>query len=408
MSTIKSASPSYTNDIARDDAVRGPSFDLSADAILNTHHLLNINADRNLVVRAMHGDRALLEDAAHGVGSNLLDAAPELAERAKDLEALLAGRMPRMEIGLILRPQVTIGRYVWVQTVALRDAEGNVQGVNHMLADATVFGRTWERNERHRREAAALRHRVAQLTMEVALAQSELRGLDDAKSQFVAAAAHEMRNPLASLIGYLELLEVENPENLDDAQRHHMQGISRSAQRLRLLTNNLLDITRIDSNRLELTMTAIDPLELVEDAVSEMQPLFDAKQQAVFLKADQDLPQIWCDKLRAMQILSNLLSNAHKYTPEGGKITVQAGRQKQKPMVVLRVKDNGIGIPLDDQYHLFDRFYRASNAGAADGAGAGLGLSITHSLVRLHGGKLWFESKPGKGATFFVTFPIVE
>ncbi len=376
--------------------------------MLRAHHMLSLVADTSLIIYALQGDVALLATPGVGIGSRLTDAAPELSTRQRDLEALLSGRMREIDIGLIQRSDAPVGRYVWVHTAAIHDAQGNVLGINHLLVDATSFGFNWERNERYRRESGELRHRVAQLTMEVALAQSELQRLDDAKSQFVSAAAHEMRNPLASLIGFLELLETDDLQSLEEVQRRYLEGISRSAQRLRLLTNNMLDMTRLDSNRLELVMAMVDPLELMEQAVGEMQPLFEAKELSVYLKAEPKLPLIWCDKLRAMQILSNLLTNAHKYTPTGGSITVQVSRQKQKPMVCIRVKDTGIGIPIDDQYRLFGRFYRASNAGAADGAGAGLGLAITQSLVRLHGGKIWFESKVGKGTSFFVTFPVVD
>jgi signal transduction histidine kinase len=139
-----------------------------------------------------------------------------------------------------------------------------------------------------------------------------------------------------------------------------------------------------------------------------MQPLFDLKRQRVILKSEQAVPRIWSDRVRAMQILSNLLSNAHKYTPAGGTVTVSVRRVRNRPFVELRVKDTGIGIPPEEHFRLFSRFYRASNAGQADGAGAGLGLAITHSLVRLHGGKIWFESNPGRGSIFYVTFPVAS
>ncbi len=297
---------------------------------------------------------------------------------------------------------------VWAQTTAVRDPEGNVLGVNHMVAEASTLGVRWERSERQARELAELRHRLAQISMQAVLAQTELKGLDDAKTQFVSVAAHELRTPLASLIGYLELLEMEETLALAGPQRAYLDGIHRSALRLRMLTSNLLDITRIDSNRLELLMSVNGSIELVEQAVGEMQSLFDAKKQRVILKAEPALPLIWCDRQRCLQVLTNLLSNAHKYTPQGGAITVQVKRMKKQPMVCIRVKDTGIGIPPEDQHRIFTRFHRAANAGAADGSGAGLGLAIAQSIVRLHGGKLWFESKLGKGTTFFVSLPAAD
>lgn len=382
--------------------------DLAATAILDAPHIAWISADRDLIVRVVRGNLRLISASAGGVGLPLTQVAPELAGREGDLDALLGGRLDTLDIGLVRREGASEGRHIWAQSTPICDALGNVVGINHMVAQAAQLGDRRERDERRRREITLVRQHVAQLTMELALTRSELQRLDDAKSQFVSAAAHELRNPLASLIGYLELMMTEDLQDLNKAQRTYLAGIDRGAQRLRLLTNNLLDITRIDASQLELDATTMDSLDLVEQAVSEMQPLFDAKKQRLVLKADPALPLIWCDRLRALQILTNLLSNAHKYTPQQGAVTVQVSRVKNKPMVCIQVKDTGIGIPPGDQYRLFTRFYRASNATSADGAGAGLGLAITQSLVRLHGGKLWFESKLGKGTSFYVTFPIAD
>jgi signal transduction histidine kinase len=238
------------------------------------------------------------------------------------------------------------------------------------------------------------------------MAQADLRRLDDAKTQFVSAAAHELRNPLAALIGYTEILTEEVADRLTADQQQSLSGIAHSALRLRQLTNNLLDLSRLDSDRLELVMQAVDPLSLLDGALAEMQPLMDAKQQQLLIKAEPQLPAIWCDKQRALQILVNLLSNANKYTAAGGRIAAEVHHERDEPFVTFAIRDEGIGIPADDQPQLFLRFYRAANATAADGAGAGLGLALTQSLVRLHGGRLWFESTQGKGATFYVTFPV--
>ncbi len=385
-----------------------PEFTLSAAELFGAHENMCLVTDRALTVHTIIGDRRLLFAPNVAEGMPLAIVAPELADYAGDLDDLLSGRLRKLEIGLSPRKKRRPIRHIWAQTVPVSDAGGQIVGVNHLIAHGTSVGLQRERCQREHREAVKLRNRVAQLTMDLEEARADLKRLDDAKSNFVSAASHELRNPLASLMGFLELLELEANTTCTPTQHSYLEGISRSAHRLRRLTNNLLDIARIDAHHLQLAMEEVDALDLVERAVSELQPLVDSKQQQLILKADPGLPLLWCDRERAMQVLVNLLSNAHKYTPQAGKITVQVGRDPQKPMLCITVNDTGIGIPLDDQYHLFTRFYRAANAGAADGAGAGLGLTISRSLVQLHGGELWFESRLGHGATFHVTFPTAE
>lgn len=389
-----------------------PAFDRAlarlraSEAILTAQGTACLVADSHLVVRAAVGARALLPKNPYPAGYSLSEVAPAVANARPQVQALLDGTSSILDLGLLRNggQPVEIGA-VQVLLAPLRDGSA-VVGVLYLAQDGAQLQSLQERNDRQRRELYELRQRIGQLNLDLALANSELRRLDDAKSQFVSAAAHELRNPLASLLGYIELITEEGTSNLTETQQQFLGNINRSAQRLRQLTSNLLDITRLDSNRLELVMTTISPVDLLEMALIEMQPLFDGKRQRVLVKAEPALPAIWCDRARALQILTNLLSNAHKYTPAGGSITAQVSRQKGRPFVTFRIKDNGIGIPADDQMRLFTRFYRATNATDADGTGAGLGLSITQSLVRLHGGKIWFESKEGKGTSFYVTLPI--
>jgi signal transduction histidine kinase len=151
-----------------------------------------------------------------------------------------------------------------------------------------------------------------------------------------------------------------------------------------------------------------DLLALVEAVAAEFRPQLEAKAQHLTLRAPPGLPPALCDETRAAQIISNLLSNASKYTPQGGLITVSMAPAEEKGFLQISVADNGVGIPAEDQPKLFDRFIRARNAILTGSSGAGLGLYITRSLVELHGGRIWFVSEPGKGSTFHVTFPIAD
>jgi signal transduction histidine kinase len=232
--------------------------------------------------------------------------------------------------------------------------------------------------------------------------------LDDLKSQFISVAAHELRTPLTSLLGFVELLLEDQPAGVSARQTQFLEMINRSSQRLLSLTNNLLDITRMDADRIELHLQETDPLKLVERVANELQPLFNAHHQLLLLSAVQNLPHILCDRTRAHQILVNLLGNANKYSPDGATVSVDIALEEDQHFLRFAVKDSGIGIPLADHSKLFDRFFRASNARVDGIAGAGLGLSITRSLVEMHGGRIWFDSAAGAGSTFYVTFPVVS
>lgn len=368
-----------------------------------TRHNSILLTDQNLNIVGHWGDEWCSGMAA--IGDSLDLCLPELHDHSLELADVLAGRLNGLDLGLLQRPILEGVYWAWVKISSVQQ-EAGVTGLMVLVLDAGSLGDRIERLERQRRELFDMRQQLAQANIELAFARTEVERLDEAKSQFVSAAAHELRNPLASLMGFVELFSDEDTSNLRESQRQYLAGLSRGAQRLRQLTNNLLDITRVDANRIELQLEPMDALSLIEQAVADMQPLFDIKKQRIFLKSEARVPRILADGTRALQILGNLLSNAHKYTPPGGSITVQASRVKGQPFALLRVIDTGIGIPADEQYKIFTRFFRGSNAGAADGSGAGLGLALTHSLVSLHGGKIWFESRPGQGATFLVTFPI--
>jgi signal transduction histidine kinase len=136
--------------------------------------------------------------------------------------------------------------------------------------------------------------------------------------------------------------------------------------------------------------------------------MLEAKGQCLTLHVLPGLPPALCDKVRAPQIISNLLSNASKYTPDGGLITVTVAPAEEEGFLQVSVADNGVGISADDQAKLFSRFFRAGTASLTGASGAGLGLHITQSLVELHGGRIWFESGLGEGSTFYVTFAIAD
>ncbi|MEW5720204.1 MAG: response regulator, partial [Chloroflexota bacterium] len=179
-----------------------------------------------------------------------------------------------------------------------------------------------------------------------------------------------------------------------------------STDRLADLINELLDISRIEAGRVELRRKALDLPRLIAQVADTMQPQLRAKQQQLALDLAPEIAPVWGDSDRVIQILTNLISNAHKYTPTTGTITITA--RGAGDHVRVDVTDTGIGLSPEDQQQLFSKFFRAKNRATQEVAGTGLGLAITRSLIELHGGKIWVESEPGAGSTFSFTLPIAQ
>jgi signal transduction histidine kinase len=224
------------------------------------------------------------------------------------------------------------------------------------------------------------------------------------KSELISIVSHEMRTPLTSIQGYVHLLLEGASGPLPDEQRKFLTIVYDNSVRLLSLINDLLDLARIEAGRLDLHQGAVDLAAAIQAVADDLRPLLRAKSQTIALDLPDDLPAVWADHDRAIQILTNLISNAHKYTPDGGHIAVSA--RADGDHVAVGVRDDGIGLSDAEQAQLFTRFFRASNATVRRTSGTGLGLAITHSLVELHGGQLRVVSAPGQGSTFSFTLPL--
>ncbi len=385
-------------------------FDLSlAPSIMAACRVAYALTDDGLRVRCLGGNLNLFPlNGAASQQLTLYDLAPELVGSAAELNALMSRELERHELSLVNRESPTGEPFYLSFTNLAHVFPDGAMGILHVVQDVSDFGQLEQRLVQHRNELFLLRQQLAQQNSQLTLANAELRMLDDAKSQFISAAAHELRTPLTSLMGFVEMLADEVGEQPGARQLQFLEMINRSAQRLLSLTNNLLDMTRIDANRLELTMQEVDPVDLIERVANELYPMLKLKEQNLTLSAQPGLPRILCDVTRAQQVLSNLLVNATKYTKKGGSIRVGVELDDLPAMMRFSVEDNGCGIPASELPHLFSRFYRASNVRSQGIPGAGLGLAITRSLVELHSGRIWVTSVLDRGSTFFVTFPIAE
>jgi signal transduction histidine kinase len=271
--------------------------------------------------------------------------------------------------------------------------------ITTMLLSGLVVGRYAFFFMISRRSAArerALRHELDEQN-------EQLREVDRMKDQFVSSVSHELRTPLTSIVGYIELLlDEEEFDNLDDEQRKFLEIIDRNCHRLTRLVDDILFIARVDAGRLSLELQPVDLAKLASMAVESARPFAGRKNQTLRLEAQPDLPALQADPTRMNQLIDNLISNAIKYTPEGGTATVVVARSDGA--IHVEVRDTGVGIPPDELENLFVRFFRASTSGVAQGTG--LGLSIVKSIVEAHRGTIDVQSELGEGTTFLVDLPL--
>ncbi|MGE5818711.1 MAG: ATP-binding protein [Deltaproteobacteria bacterium] len=224
------------------------------------------------------------------------------------------------------------------------------------------------------------------------------------KTEFVSMVSHELRTPLTSIQGYAELLLED--KQIAEEQRESLTLVKKNADRLLGLINDLLDLSRMEAGRIDLHCTSLDLARLILEVVGSLRPLIEAKRQRFRLDLGEALPAVWADADRVTQILTNLISNAHKYTLAEGNITVAARRDNG--FVRVDVSDTGIGLSPEDQAQLFTKFFRAHDRSPQAGRGTGLGLVITRLLVELHGGRITVSSALGQGSTFTFSLPMLK
>ena len=233
--------------------------------------------------------------------------------------------------------------------------------------------------------------------------QRLLRQTDQARSDLISVVSHDLRTPLTAITGYLEILKDEEAGPLTGEQRRFLAVMQRNADRLLVVINDLLFISRSEVGRMELALQEINLGEIAAEAVEGQQPF--AWQHRIDLRVSAaPAPPIMADRHRIDELIENLLSNALKFTPrrrDGGRSTVRPSQDS----VVLEVTDTGVGISHDDQKHLFEQFFRS--AGAMGTPGVGLGLAITKVIADAHQAAISVRSTQGKGTAFCVTFPAV-
>lgn len=275
------------------------------------------------------------------------------------------------------------GSTFWANVVitALRDDQGTLRGYAKLARDMT-------------------QNKLAQEAMSQAKEAAEQS--NKFKDQFLSTMSHELRTPLNAVLGFSDLLNEESYGSLNERQRRYVNHISTGGKHLLRLINDILDLSKIEAGRLQLAIENVQVNSCMSEAVDCLRPLSDKKSQTVVVKPSVKL-SVRADVTRLKQILMNLLGNAVKFTPAGGKIEVAALQIGE--VVRMEISDSGPGIPLEEQQRIFKAFQRLQQSKTTEGTG--LGLAITKRLVELQGGNLGLESQPGQGSCFYFTLPLV-
>lgn len=232
---------------------------------------------------------------------------------------------------------------------------------------------------------------------------SRYKEIEKTKNEFIAAASHDLRTPLTSIIGFSHLVKQAGP--LTEPQSDFVQRIEHAAANMSELIENMMNLTKLELGA-ESRKDEVDLLRMLWDVADEFQPQAEVKRHLLMIGIIEPDTKVFGDAWQLRQALRNLVENAIKYTPDGGAITLSL--EHESNMAKIQIKDTGYGIPSSDLPHIFDRFYRGRSNGHDQIEGNGLGLAIVKSIAERHGGDVSVESENGKGSCFAVTLPLLQ
>ncbi|MEO8183819.1 MAG: HAMP domain-containing sensor histidine kinase [Deltaproteobacteria bacterium] len=251
------------------------------------------------------------------------------------------------------------------------------------------------RSERARAIAESSSEKYAALARENSKLYEQAQQAVQAREQILAMVSHDLRNPLGTILMSASLLSHEAPE-----ERRHVASIERAAKSMLRLVEDLLDFASIEAGRLSIQPQSHDPGSLIEETLASFEGVAQAKGLRLTAQVGQELPKVFCDRGRILQVLSNLVSNSTKVTAESGQISLRVQARGEESE--FAVSDTGPGISEEDAKHLFQRYWRSREVRYA---GSGLGLAIARGIVTAHGGQIWMETEVGRGTTFHFTLP---
>jgi signal transduction histidine kinase len=233
---------------------------------------------------------------------------------------------------------------------------------------------------------------------------ADLRSADEARLRLLSVVTHELGNPLTSISAFISLLSKNKSGNLTERDLSMIDAITRSETQMRVLLKDLLDLSRVEANEMELDIDAVDLRDVVRGVAQSMEPILETKSQSIFLDQNDEIIDVDGDKSRLDQVVTNLVSNASKYSPDNSEIRLSVSADDES--CIIEVADKGIGISVEDQEKLFTPFFRSDNPETRQVSGTGLGLVICKQIIELHGGTMIVRSSRGRGTTVRVELPI--
>jgi PAS domain S-box-containing protein len=340
----------------------------------------------------LEANPALLHMLEHDVDAMRGNAWPDLL-RAYDQAAFRSQKAPFLAgisdgSSLQVRAATGSGNWLWLQLTAtsIPDSSGSPEHVLVMIEDVTAVRETSDR--------------LAEALQAQRDANTNLETMDRTKSEFLSIVSHEFRTALTGIQGFSELIRDGGLET--DEVRAYGGYIFNDADRVNRLIGDMLDLDRMESGRMSMRSTDVDINDVLMEAISRAAPAA----VTVEFKSDLDprLPIVAGDRDRLIQVVSNVVNNAVKYSPEGGTVTLSS--RVEGRFALISVTDTGIGIPQDEIAHVFERFRRVRSGAAQSIPGTGLGLTIVKQIVEMHGGRIWVESAVGHGSSFHFTIPL--
>ena len=286
------------------------------------------------------------------------------------------------------------GKEIWVSAVgALTEYQGKPAGLVS-LRNVTERKRAEQELEDKNKQLMAQQQELMEKTKEVEAASQ-------AKSDFLAHMSHELRTPLNVIIGFSELMADGVPGEINSEQQQCLDDILSSSKHLLGLINDVLDLSKIESGKVKLRLAEVTLPDILEELKRTMTPILAPRKQSLDIEVEKGLPLVYADKAKLKQVLLNLLGNATKFTPDEGKLKIEA--VKKGGWCHVSVIDNGVGINKEDQKRIFEPFRQLDNPLTGEKGGAGLGLAVAKQIIEKHGGKIWVESEYGKGSRFTFT-----
>lgn len=282
------------------------------------------------------------------------------------------------------------GLFFFYKIHPLKEADMSIRKVMLLMEDIT--------------ELTRLEEELRDSYVKLENAYAELKEEDEAKSDFISTASHELRTPLTVINSYLEMFEEGMLGDLSENQREKIAIIRTQTDHMIRLVEDMLDTLRLESRKFKIQKIPLKLDEIAKSAVDEVSRLADLKEHQMSLKINGELPRIKGDRQRIKQVFGNLLTNAIKYTPNSGKISVELTNENGH--LLVSISDNGIGIAEEEQEKIFNKFYTVSGKSLTrESERMGLGLTIARGIVEAHGGKIWVASKLNRGSTFYFTLP---